>query len=300
MNERAALMLRRLGRKPPAPGPAKLHPPKPIKTEAQYYARLRVMLRLWYHRAEQIGRAALARTDASRADAVDDDLRSAWKAIEEAGGIGTWLLQGGRDVANMNGQYVERITRIPPAPTFTRAEQIEEFRQRGVRLISKLGEDQVQAVADILRPAQAAGQRWEEIAPQIQERLGISQRRARLIAQDQTLTFNGEMARLTQKDAGITKAKWKTAGDMAVRGRPGGIYAKSKENHWALEGVVFEWDNPPLIPGTTEHAIPGKRIKCRCQGIPIIPLFEGTSAAGILGDHEGFELPKKPKPRRKR
>lgn len=281
--ERAALTLRRLGREPPKPGPARIPPPKPIRTERQYYARVRVMLRMWYARAEEIGRDVLGRSDASRADAVDDDLRSAWKAIEDAGGIGTWLLRAGRDVANANARYVERVTKIPPAGPAGRQARIEEFRQRGVGLITKLGEDQIQAVADILRPAQATGQRWEAIAPEIAAKLGVSDRRARLIARDQTNKFNGEMARLTQTEAGITKFRWKTAGDAAVRGRPGGIYAKSKENHWALEGTVHEYSNPPIIPGTSERAIPGQRIACRCQAIPVVPLFEGTSAAEALG-----------------
>jgi SPP1 gp7 family putative phage head morphogenesis protein len=298
--ERAALTLRRLGREAPKPGPARIPPPKPMRTERVYYARVRAMLRMWYARAEEIGRAALSRSDASRVDAVDDDLRAAWKAIEEAGGIGAWLTTAGKDVANANARYVERVTRIPPAAPSGRQAQIEEFRQRGVRLITNLGEDQIQAVADILRPAQAIGQRWEAIAPLIQDRLGISDRRARLIARDQTNKFNGEMARLTQTEAGITKFKWQTSGDLAVRGRPGGVYAKSKENHWALHGTIHEYANPPIIPGTSERAIPGQRIACRCQAIPVVPLFEGTSAAGLLGLDQPAPKPAKRQPKKPR
>ena len=58
--------------------------------------------------------------------------------------------------------------------------------------------------------------------------------------------------------------------NIAVRGKPGGEYEDSKEDHWALNGMVFEWSSPPLIPGTTERAHPGERIQCRCLAIPVI------------------------------
>ncbi len=55
-----------------------------------------------------------------------------------------------------------------------------------------------------------------------------------------------------------------------MRGRPGGEYAKSKEDHWALEGTRHRYDQPPRIPGTDEHAHPGERISCRCVAIPVV------------------------------
>jgi SPP1 gp7 family putative phage head morphogenesis protein len=139
-----------------------------------------------------------------------------------------------------------------------------------------MGEDQRAQIGDILRRAQSDGSRWENIAPEIQGRLGVGKSRAKLIARDQTNKFNASAQQTTQRDAGITKYRWSTSKDSAVRGRPGGVYAKSKENHWALEGKVFSWNEPPIIPGTSERAHPGERIQCRCVAVPVVPFFEET------------------------
>lgn len=269
----ASLLYQRLGRRPPKQGVVREPPPRVRLQEAEYTRRLLALLDAWDDHVETIGREA-TRSDAWREDAsIEEKLREAYNVLVRASGLSDWLKRAGGQIVDSQKRYTERVTKLPPG-NIARQAVIEEFRQENVKLVTRMSEKQIQEIADILRPAQAVGQRWEEIAPQIQERLGVVASRAKLIARDQTNKFNGTMQRLAQTGAGVEEYRWSTAGDFAVRGRPGGEYEDSKENHWALEGKIFRWASPPLIPGTSERAHPGQRIKCRCVAIPVIPLFE--------------------------
>ena len=58
------------------------------------------------------------------------------------------------------------------------------------------------------------------------------------------------------KSVGVQKYRWSTAGDNRVR-----------PEHKALNGKIFDWDNPPLSTGG-KH--PGEDFGCRCIAIPIV------------------------------
>jgi SPP1 gp7 family putative phage head morphogenesis protein len=207
---------------------------------------------------------------------IADQLRTAYETVLKASGLEDFVRRMGGDIMRKQRGYVQRVTKIPPAYAPGRQDILERFRRENVSLITRMGEDQLSQVGDILRRAQSTGSRWEDIAPEIQGRLGVGKSRAKLIARDQTNKFNSSAQQATQREAGITSYRWSTSKDSAVRGRPGGVYAKSKEDHWALEGKIFSWSEPPLIPGTSERAHPGERIQCRCVAIPVVPLFEET------------------------
>jgi SPP1 gp7 family putative phage head morphogenesis protein len=114
-------------------------------------------------------------------------------------------------------------------------------------------------VSDVIEMAHREGIRVEVLAQELVDRFGVSERRAELIARDQTLKLNGQINKHRQQAAGITKYTWGTSGDEQVR-----------ETHAALDGTTQSWDSPPEVaPGRFEH--PGGDFQCRCVGIPIIP-----------------------------
>jgi SPP1 gp7 family putative phage head morphogenesis protein len=272
-----SLLYKRLGRTPPKPGLVRARPPGVPLEEAEYARRLEALLRAWYDQVETIARGEVRRGDAAREDAskFEEQIRAAYEALVRASGLAEYIARAAGRIVEKQSAYVERVTKIPPAGNIAgRQALIENFRQENLSLITGMGDDQIQEIADIIRPAQAIGQRWEEIAPDLEKRLGVGVNRARLIARDQTNKFNGSMQKITQESAGIQEYTWSTSKDFAVRGRPGGVYEDSKENHWKLEGKTFRWNAPPIIPGTSERAHPGERIQCRCVAIPRIPLFE--------------------------
>lgn len=62
---------------------------------------------------------------------------------------------------------------------------------------------------------------------------------------------------------GIKKYRWRHSRDERVRGNPGGKYPKARPSHWAREGKIYSWNDPP--PG----GHPGMDYQCRCTAEPV-------------------------------
>lgn len=105
-----------------------------------------------------------------------------------------------------------------------------------------------------------------------------TRRRAELIAIDQIGSFNSDLTKQRQKDLGIPTYTWRNAGDIRVRGNPGGLYPDSAFDHWEREGKVFAWEvspgrYPEGVNPPPEDGHPGRPIRCRCWAEPN---FEGV------------------------
>lgn len=83
-----------------------------------------------------------------------------------------------------------------------------------------------------------------------------TQKRAKLIARDQTQKLNAAITQSRQEALGIEEYEWQTSGDERVR-----------DTHRRKNGKIFRWDDPPADTG---H--PGEDIQCRCVALPIINL----------------------------
>jgi SPP1 gp7 family putative phage head morphogenesis protein len=209
-----------------------------------------------------------------RRDSFADDIARAFDELVRTLGVDKFLTRMGDAIGRSQARYVKRVAKVSIAQVAS-ATDLESFRQANLALIRSLGADQVQKIADILRPAQAEGRRWEDVADEVQTRLNVGNARARLIARDQTNKWNGQMQRQSQAQAGITRYRWSTTKSMAVRGRPGGVNAKSKTKHYQLEGTIHAWDDPPVTnPSTGGRAHPGEDIQCECVAIPVVPWLE--------------------------
>lgn len=135
--------------------------------------------------------------------------------------------------------------------------KIEAFTRENVSLIRSIASDHFTDIEKRVARGMTEGLRWEEIASGLEERYGVSESRAKLIARDQAGKFFGALNAARQKDLGVTKFTWRTAKDNRVR-----------EEHAQLEGEVFEWAKPPSVNG--EEITPGYAINCRCQAEPVL------------------------------
>lgn len=260
-------------RRPPVPAQ---RPPTAKPWAHAYTRRLVALHAAWSEHVIDYAKQTLGtREGTPRADAIQDDLLAMFGPLIESLGLSKFLKRMGHSITKAQANYLKRVANVPVSGVAPAA-KLEAWRQQNLSLIRSVGAEQVQQIGDILRPAQSMGLRWEDVADQIQSTLGVGENRARLIARDQTNKWNGAMMQQTQSDAGITSYKWVTAGDLAVRGRPDGVYAKSRENHWALQGTIQRWDSPPTIPGTDVQSHPGQRIQCRCNAVPVVPWLDDT------------------------
>lgn len=95
---------------------------------------------------------------------------------------------------------------------------------------------------------------------------GMSERRAKLIATDQTRKITSAANVERMKSAGVKKWRW-------LHSRGG---AEPRQLHLRLNGQEFSYDDePPIIDERTgERGYPGQLINCRCVQQPIISFDE--------------------------
>ena len=99
------------------------------------------------------------------------------------------------------------------------------------------------------------------IAKDLQKQFGMTRRRAKGIARDQTAKLNGELTSARSQAAGLKYFRSVHSGD----GRVGDDHRAAAKRDVGYGPGVYRWDNPP------KEGIPGraKRPYCRCTASPV-------------------------------
>lgn len=109
-----------------------------------------------------------------------------------------------------------------------------------------------------------AGMRPSYIVEALQKNYGVTERRAKFIARDQTGKIQGDLAEKQQRGAGFEYFQWIDSDDSRVR-------------HWHSEIAnrvtaygkgVYRWDDLPLSE-TGQPIKPGQDYNCRCIAKPV-------------------------------
>ena len=104
------------------------------------------------------------------------------------------------------------------------------------------------------------GYRAESMREAIQAEYGVSQRKAKFIARQETSLLVSKFREATYKEAGVPAYQWSTSSDHRVR-----------DSHKDLNGTIHRWDSPPIVdPVKGRRAHPGEDFGCRCVAIPIL------------------------------
>lgn len=107
-----------------------------------------------------------------------------------------------------------------------------------------------------------AGQRYEGVVSEIQRSYGVSQRKAKFLARQETSLMMTKFKQTRYQDAGVNEYIW-------------GCVAGSTEHpvrpmHKVLQGKTFSWDDPPIVNDKGERKNPGQDYNCRCFAKPIV------------------------------
>lgn len=100
----------------------------------------------------------------------------------------------------------------------------------------------------IVRRGVMNGQSVKDIKDQIKARYGVTDYRAKLIAQDQTLKLNADLTRYRLQSVGVAKYVWRSVQDSRVR-----------PEHADRNGKEYTWKEG----AGGEH--PGQPVRCRCR-----------------------------------
>lgn len=106
----------------------------------------------------------------------------------------------------------------------------------------------------------------QSIVKQLKTISGISERRAKFIARDQSAKAQEALTLARGKDLGFEYYEWITAGDERVSGTPGGKYPVPKKGgHYHLDGRIYKIGEPTaIIDSYGTLGKPSQRPNCRC------------------------------------
>jgi len=121
-------------------------------------------------------------------------------------------------------------------------------------LIKDVPEKLAKDIEAIIRRGTMAGASVRDLQKQIRDRWPMTEHRAKLIAQDQTLKLNASLTRHRLEGVGVKKYTWRTVRDERVR-----------HSHAEREGKVYSWDKPP------PDGNPGTPVRDRCRAEAVWP-----------------------------
>lgn len=118
--------------------------------------------------------------------------------------------------------------------------------------------DQVQTV---IMQAVKNGRDMEYIRKELTERFGVSERKAKIIARDQTNKAMQTISRARALETGITKARW-----VHIPGAK-----TSRETHKHFDGKPFDLNKGRYDKDVGRYVQPGELINCNCRFRLIVP-----------------------------
>lgn len=134
-----------------------------------------------------------------------------------------------------------------------------------VGLIKSIPQKYLSEVQGAVMRSITTGNGKQELVPFLRKHKGITIRRARMIASDQTVKAFSSLSRERMKRIGIKQFIWRhTAGSREPR-----------QLHIKLDGQICNYDDPPVIQkDPLVRGFPGQLINCLCRAQPVIKFGE--------------------------
>lgn len=185
-----------------------------------------------------------------------------WDAITTEARPGLLAQEVGKRVIAFASKSVKRqMAALVTIPTtdHTPPQDLAGFVDGNTALIKSLPVQLHAQLGDVVTEAFNNGTRSGDIADLLEERFGVAESRAALIARDQVGKLNGKVTQSRQQSLGVTTFIWRTSLDERVR-----------PTHAALEGEPFPWaTGVPELDGD-HNVIPGQPVQCRCRAEPVL------------------------------
>ncbi|RVT95242.1 phage head morphogenesis protein [Rhodovarius crocodyli] len=131
-----------------------------------------------------------------------------------------------------------------------------------IDLISNLAAEHVTQVQGAVMRSVQSGRDLGALTKDLEARLGITRRRAALIARDQNSKATATITRVRQQELGITEAIWQHS--------HGGKHPRP--SHLAADGEKYDIAKGMYLDGVWTW--PGREVNCRCVSRSVIPGFD--------------------------
>lgn len=172
--------------------------------------------------------------------------------------LGRWVTRVGDWHGNRTISSVKSALGIDIKPYMRLSDirpQLEDAIRENVSLLRSINADMRAKVEAIIFDGLANRRNKKYVTDELAKAMGITKRRARRIANDQTHKLSINLTSLRNQQLGIETYIWQTREDDRVR-----------PVHRRRNGHVFRWDAPPW------DGHPGHAINCRCIGRPVVEI----------------------------
>lgn len=129
-----------------------------------------------------------------------------------------------------------------------------------VALIKSIPQRYMDEVQGAVMRSITTGNGLQDLVPALQKYEGVTHRRAKTIALDQTRKAYNSINRSRMEAIGIKRYEWIHSGGSD----------KPRQEHIEMSGNIYRFDDPPVIDSKTgERGIPGQLPNCRCTMRPV-------------------------------
>lgn len=136
-----------------------------------------------------------------------------------------------------------------------------------VSLIKSIPQQYLTQVNGAVMRSISTGNGLQDLQPFLAKQKGITERRAKNMALDQTRKAYNGINKARMQNIGVGKYEWLHSG--------GG--QQPRQEHIEMSGNIYSFDDPPVIDSKTgERGIPGQLPNCGCTMRPIISFDEGV------------------------
>lgn len=164
---------------------------------------------------------------------------------------------------DLSGGLSLKTTALPSTTKEILASSVAE----NVGLIKSIADRYLTGVQGAVMRAISSGNGLQDLIPYLREQEGVTKRRARNIALDQTRKVYNGLNNGRCVSLGVTQGEWVHSG--------GGIHPR--ERHLAFDGKVFNLARGAPVGPNGAYVRPGEEPNCKCSFIPVIRFSRGDA-----------------------
>lgn len=170
-----------------------------------------------------------------------------------------------RNLWKTNKDFKQTIKDISIAPTFTEDQNkriAKEYTKNLQLYIQDFTKKEIVSLREDIQKSAMSGNRYESMIKTLEKSYGVSHRKAKFLARQETSLLMTKFKQTRYEDAGVNQYRWGCVVGSGLH--------PVRPMHKALEGKVFSWNNPPITDENGNRNNPGQDYNCRCFARPIV------------------------------
>ncbi len=173
-----------------------------------------------------------------------------------------------KTIFEVDGAIQASFGKLAVQPVLTAKERrivAEEWEENARLYIRNFTKSETAKLRAMIKANALKGLRYEHAIASIQKSYGVTERKARFLAKQETSLLMSKLKKARYTGGGSHEYRWRcVAGSPKHPVRP---------SHKKLDGTIQRWDSPPITTMPNQpvrRCAPGEDFECRCTAIPIV------------------------------